>query len=50
MFVIAKEIIERAIKILRTECENHPTCDGCERREKHKGCYFKQGKSPREWR
>ena len=39
----------KAMHILDLHCRMYPTCDGCILREKHKGCYFREGKTPREW-
>lgn len=34
---------------LKSYCESNPTCKGCDFKEKHIGCRFRQGKTPREW-
>lgn len=37
-----------AVVKLKSYCREHPTCEGCEFKEKYKGCMFR-GKTPREW-
>ena len=39
-----------AMAILKLWCQNNKTCDGCRMNHKHKGCYFRQNKTPREWK
>lgn len=41
--------LEEAMRIIKNYCNKHPTCDGCSRRIKHEGCYFRR-RSPREWK
>ena len=44
-----KTSLNEAMKTIKDYCNKHPTCEGCSRRKKREGCYFRR-RSPREWK
>ena len=49
VYEIMPGINEDTLEDVYNYCVDHPDCDGCVFKIKNKGCYWRQGKTPREW-
>jgi len=41
--------ITMSMALIKNYCALSPTCDNCRFKKAHTGCYFREGKTPREW-
>ena len=42
-------LIKDAMEMMQRWCKANGTCENCNMMQEHKGCYFREGKTPREW-